>query len=71
MTRKPSPSNFFIPRVLKNAGQKKLGYRGVDLWNSLVEIKKLNFVQKKLQKKSFTTLLNYLDHSIIENQNEN
>ena len=34
-TRKPSSSNFFLPRVSKSAGQKKLGYRGVKLWNSL------------------------------------
>ena len=32
-TRKPSSSNFFLPRVSKNVGQKKLGYRGVKLWN--------------------------------------
>ena len=30
-TRKPSSSNFFLPRVLKNAGQKKLGFRGIKL----------------------------------------
>ena len=35
--RTPSSSNFFSPRVSKNAGQKKLGYRGVKLWNSLDE----------------------------------
>ena len=36
-TRKPSSSNFFLPRVSKNAGQKKIGYRRVKLWNSLDE----------------------------------
>ena len=30
-TRKPSSSNFFLPRVSKNAGQNKLGFRGVKL----------------------------------------
>ena len=28
-TRKPSSSNVFLPRVSKNAGQKKLRFRGV------------------------------------------
>ena len=36
-TRKPSLSNFLLPRVSKNAGQKKLGFRGVKLWNSVDE----------------------------------
>ena len=73
-TRKPSSSNFFLPRVLKNAGQKKLGYREVKSWNSLKESlksKSLILFKKKLQIKSFTTLLNYLNHSMIENQDEN
>ena len=42
--RKPRLSNFFLPRVLKNAGQKKLEFRGVKLWNSL---------DKNLKSKSF------------------
>ena len=65
---------FLLPQVSKNAGQKKLGYRGVKLSNSLdktLESKSLILFKKKLQKKSFTTLRNYLDHSIIENQDEN
>ena len=35
--RKPNSSNFFLSCVLKNAGQKKLEFRGVKLWNSLDE----------------------------------
>ena len=31
---------------------------------------KVNFVQKKSQKKSFRSLLNYLNNSIIKNQDE-
>ena len=61
-TRKPSSSNFFLPRVSKNAGQKKLGYRGVKLWNSLDESLKSEslILFKKNYKKvfyNFTKLL--------------
>ena len=58
-TRKPSSSNFFLPRVLKNAGQKKLGFRGVELRNSLDEslkLKSLILFKKKNYKKSFLQL---------------
>ena len=72
-TRKPSSFNFFLPRVSKNARQNKLEYRGVKLWNGLDESLKSKSLTlfKKITKKSFTTLLHYLDHSIIENQDEN
>ena len=53
-TRKPNSSNFFSPRVSKKAGQKKLGYRGVKLWNSLDE----NLKSKKLKTKTKTDMIN-------------
>ena len=61
-TKKPSSSNFVLPRVSKNAGQKKLEYRGVKLWNSLDEsLKSKNLILfKKITKKvfyNFTKLL--------------
>ena len=57
-TRRPSSSNFFLPRVTKNAGQKKLGYRGVKLWNSLDESSKSKslILFKKNYKKSLLQL---------------
>ena len=57
-TRKPSSSNFFLPRVSKNVGQKKLGYRGVKLWNGLNESLKSKslILFKKNYKKSLFQL---------------
>ena len=61
-TRKPSSSNFFLPRVLKKAGLKKLGYRGAKLCNGLDESLKSKslILFKKNYKKvfyNFTKLL--------------
>ena len=36
-TRRPSRSNYFLPRVSKSAGQKKVEFRGVKLWNDISE----------------------------------
>ena len=36
-TRRPSRSNYFLPRVSKSAGQKKVEFRGVKLWNEISE----------------------------------
>ena len=69
--RKPSSFNFFLPRVLKNAGQTKTEFR-VKLWNSLDEnLKSKSFILFEIIKKSSTTLLKYINNSTIENQDEN
>ena len=36
-TRKPSRSNHFLPRVSKSAGQNKIDFRGVKLWEEISE----------------------------------
>ena len=57
-TRKQSSSDFFLPPVSKNAGQKKLGYRGVKSWNSLDEsVKSKSLISfKKNYKKNILRL---------------
>ena len=57
-TRKSSSSNFFLLQVSKNAKQKKLGYRGVKLWNGLDESLKSKslILFKKKYKKSLLQL---------------
>ena len=34
-TRKPSRSNYFLPRVSKSAGQNKIEFRGAKLWKEI------------------------------------
>ena len=36
-TRKPSRSNYFLPRVSKSAGQNKIDFRGAKLWKEISE----------------------------------
>ena len=36
-TRRPSRSNYFLLRVSKSAGQKKVEFRGAKLWNEISE----------------------------------
>ena len=36
-TRRPSRSNYFLPRVSESTGQKKVEFRGVKLWNEISE----------------------------------
>ena len=36
-TRRPSRSNYFLPRVSESTGQKKAKFRGVKLWNEISE----------------------------------
>ena len=36
-TRKLTNLNYFLPRVSKTAGQKKLEFRGAKLWNEIDE----------------------------------
>ena len=36
-TRKPSRSNYFLPRVSKSAGQNKIKLRGTKLWKEISE----------------------------------
>ena len=36
-TRKPSRSNYFLPRVSKPAGQNKIEFRGAELWKKISE----------------------------------
>ena len=56
-TRKPSSYNFFLPRVSKNAGQKKLGFRGIKLWNSLVKAESLKSKSLILFEKNYNKSL--------------
>ena len=36
-TRKPSRSNYFLPRVSKSARQNKIKFRGAKLWKGISE----------------------------------
>ena len=36
-SRRASRSNYFLPRVSKSAGQKKIEFRSVKLWNEISE----------------------------------
>ena len=36
-TRRPSRSNYFLPRVSESTGQNKVEFRGVKLWNEISE----------------------------------
>ena len=36
-TRKPSRSNYFLPRVSKSAKQNKIEFRGPKLWKEIVK----------------------------------
>ena len=48
--RKPSSSNIFFPRVLKNAGQKKLKFKCEIVWMK-TKNQKISFDSKKIIKK--------------------
>ena len=53
-TRRPSRSNYFLPRVSKSAGQKKVEFRGVKLRNEISENlqnKPFNSFEKQFKKK--------------------
>jgi len=54
MTRKPTTTNYFLPRVNKSVGQNKIAYQGVKLWNGFSEeLKSNNFRNfKKLYKEN-------------------
>ena len=41
-TKKPSRSNYFLPRVSKSAGQNKTEFRGAKLWKEISENLKTN-----------------------------
>ena len=52
-TRKPSRSNYFLPRVSESTGQKKVEFRGVKLWNEISENlknKPFNSFEKQFKK---------------------
>ena len=52
-TRKPTRSNYFLPRVSKYAGQNKIEFRGAKLWKEICENlknKPFNFFKKQLKK---------------------
>ena len=46
-SRKPSRSNYFLPRVSKSAGQNKIEFRGAKLWKK---------ISKNLKNKPFNSL---------------
>ena len=53
-TRKPSRSNYFLPRVSKSAGQNKIEFRGAKLWKDISEnLKNKPFNSFKKQSKEY------------------
>ena len=53
VTRKPSRSNYFLPRVSKSAGQNKVEFRGAELWKEISENlknKPFNSFEKQFKK---------------------
>ena len=55
-TRRPSKSNYFLPRVSESTGQKKVEFRGVKLWNEISE---------NLKNKPFNSFENQFKENLI------
>ena len=55
-TRKPSRSNYFVPRVFKSAGQNKIEFRGAKLWKE---------ISKNLKNKPFNSFKKQFKENLL------
>ena len=62
-TRKLTKLNYFLPRVSKTAGQKKLEFQGAKLWNDIdedIKHKTFNSFKKCFKEKNCITIFTWL-----------